>query len=217
MVIIFKKGNTKNLTIYRLIYLLSNIYKVSTKGLTNRLEKTLDENQQRELAGFRSRYSNKDHIDVVNQAKEKCTAYNIPFSIALIAFVYYEKTFDSVQIQAVLTSLQEQGIEDLYIEILKEIYTISSMALHDNDDQFKRNLHKESNKINNRREVRQGYTISPNLFPAALESIIQRLTWETRGLKMDGEYLSHLRFADDILTCANTPHELQQMHATGIS
>ena len=31
------------------------------------------------------------------------------------------------------------------------------------------------------------------------------------GLKIDGEYLSHLRFADDILICANTPHELQHM------
>ena len=38
----------------------------------------------------------------------------------------YEKAFDSVQTQAILTSLQEQGIEDVYIEILKDIYTDSS-------------------------------------------------------------------------------------------
>ena len=37
------------------------------------------------------------------------------------------------------------------------------------------------------------------------------LTCETRGLKIDCEYISHLRFADAILICANTPHELQQM------
>ena len=30
-------------------------------------------------------------------------------------------------------------------------------------------------------------------------------------LKIDGEYLSHLRFADDMFIYANTPHELQQM------
>ena len=74
-------------------------------------------------------------------------------------------------------------------------------------------LHKESNKINTRREVRQGDTISSKLFTAALESIFRRLTWETRGLKIDGEYLSHLRFAVDLLIilCANTPHELQRM------
>ena len=50
----------------------------------------------------------------------------------------YEKAFDSVQTQAILTSLQEQGIEDVYIEILKDIYTDSSVTVH---------LHKESEKI----------------------------------------------------------------------
>ena len=30
-------------------------------------------------------------------------------------------------------------------------------------------------------------------------------------MKIDGEYLSYIRFPDDILIRANTPHELQQM------
>ena len=111
----------------------------------------------------------------------------------------------SIQTQAVLILHQEQGIEDVYIELLKDIYTNSSMTVH---------LHKESNKINIRTGVEQGYTISPKLFTAALESIFRQLTWETRGLKIDGEFLSHLRFADDILICAHTPHELQQTSAT---
>ena len=70
-------------------------------------------------------------------------------------------------------------------------------------------IHKESN--NTRRGVRQGDTISPKLFKAALESIFRRLTWETRAMKKDGEYLCHLRFAHDILICPNTPRKLQQM------
>ena len=156
-----------------------------------KLEKTLDKNQPREQAG--SRYSTTDHIHVVNQLKEQCREYNIPFCIA---FVDYEKTFDSVQTQAVLTSLQEQGTEDVYMEI----YINSSMSVH---------LHQKSNI---RRGVGQRDTISPKLFTAALESIFRRLTWDTRGLKIDGKYLSHLRFADDILICANTPHELKQMY-----
>ena len=60
------------------------------------LEKTLDENQPREQAGFKSRYATTDHIHVVNQLKKKCREHNIPLCIA---FVDYEKT------QAVLTSL----------------------------------------------------------------------------------------------------------------
>ena len=90
----------------------------------------------------------------------------------------------------------------MYIELLEEIYINSSMTVH---------LDKESNKTNIRRGVRQGDTISPKLFTAVFESIFRRLTSETRGLKIDGEYLGHLRFADDVLICANTPQELQHI------
>ena len=89
------------------------------KIITTRLEKKLDETQPREQAGFRSKYSTTDHIHAINQRKEKCREYNIPLCVA---FVDYEKAFDSVETQAILTSLQEQGIEDVYIEILKDIY-----------------------------------------------------------------------------------------------
>ena len=102
MVIFFKKGNKKDIKNFRPICLLSNMYKLFTKIITTRLEKKLDENQH-----------------AINQLKEKCREYNIPLCVA---FVDYEKAFDSVQTQAILTSLQEQGIEDVYIEILKDIY-----------------------------------------------------------------------------------------------
>ena len=199
MVIFFKKGNRKDIKNYRPICLLSNMYKLFTKIITTRLEKKLDENQHREQAGFRSKYSTTDHIHAINQLKEKCREYNIPLCVA---FVDYEKAFDSVQTQAILTSLQEQGIVDVYIEILKDIYTDSSVTVH---------LHKESEKIRINRGVRQGDTISPKLFTATLESIFRRLNWENKGVKIDGEFLSNLRFADDIFLCTETPQELQQM------
>ena len=77
-------------------------------------------------------YSTADHIHAINQLKEKCREYNIPL---FVAFVDYEKAFDSVQTKAILTSLPKQGIEDVYIEITKDIYTDSSVTVH---------LHKES-------------------------------------------------------------------------
>ena len=102
MVIIFKKGNKKDLKNYRLICLLSNILKYESTN--EKLENSLDENQP-------SRYSMTEHIHVIIQLKEKCREYNIPLCIA---FVDYEKAFNSVQTQAVLTLLQEQGLEDEY-------------------------------------------------------------------------------------------------------
>ena len=51
------------------------------KIVTTRLEKKLDENQPREQAGFRSKYSTTDHIHAINQLKEKCREYNIPLYV----------------------------------------------------------------------------------------------------------------------------------------
>ena len=66
MVIFFKKGNRQDIKNYRPICLLSNMYKLFTKIITTRLEKKLDENQHREQAGFRSKYSTTDHIHAIN-------------------------------------------------------------------------------------------------------------------------------------------------------
>ena len=101
MVIFFKKGNRKDIKNYSPICLLSNMYKLFTKIITTRLEKKLDENHPREQAVFRSKHSTTDHIHAINQLKEKCREYNIPLCVA---FVNYEKAFDSVQTQAILTS-----------------------------------------------------------------------------------------------------------------
>lgn len=63
------------------------------------------------------------------------------------------------------------------------------------------------------RGVRQGDPLSPILFVCVLESIFKKLGWEDRepGIKIDGKFLSDLRFADDIVLFANTTEELIMM------
>ena len=63
--------------------------------------------------------------------------------------------------------------------------------------------------VDRMQRVTQGDTISPKLFTATLESIFRMLNWENKGVKIDGEFLSNLRFADDILLFIETPQELQ--------
>ena len=82
-----------------------------------RLTRVLDENQLIEQAGFRSGYSTIDHIHTVNQLKENCAEYQKPLCLA---FVDYEKAFDSVESKAILTSLEKQGIDKGYIDTLAE-------------------------------------------------------------------------------------------------
>ncbi len=53
-----------------------------------------------------------DHLHAINQRKDKCREYNVQLCVA---FADYEKAFGSVQTEAIFTSLQERGIEDIYI------------------------------------------------------------------------------------------------------
>nr|XP_027229599.1 uncharacterized protein LOC113821306 [Penaeus vannamei] len=110
--------------------------------LTNRVTKTLDE----------------------NQLIEKSDEHKIPLAMA---FVDYQKAFDSVDMHRVLESIKNQE--------------------------------------------RQETPSSPKLFIDCFEVVFQNLDWETKGIKIDGEYLSHLRFADEIVLVANNLQDLQQM------
>lgn len=199
MIILHKKGDKRDLKNYRPISLLSNLYKLYTKIITNRLEKILDNNQPREQAGFRRGFSTMDHIHTINQLKEKCQEFNIPLCVA---FVDYEKAFDSVETYAVLKALQDQGINNAYIKILKDIYSDCYNTVR---------MHKASNKIMIRKGVRQGDTGSPKFFTACLESIFKTFDWSSKGININGENMSHLRFADDIVIISHNLNDLEIM------
>ena len=71
-------------------------------------------------------------------------------------------------------------------------------------------LHKESEKIRIERGVRHGQPSHPcKLFTATLGTI--RLNWQNKGLTIDGEFLTNLRFVDDIFVGTEIQQELQQM------
>ena len=197
IILIHKKGDTKDLKNYRPISLLSVIYKLFTKVITNRIADTLDLNQPREQAGFRSGFSTTDHIHTLNQIIEKTNEYRKPLCMA---FIDYEKAFDSVEIPAVLRAIRNQGVEEIYCRILEDIYKDGTAAIK---------VHAETSKIPIKKGVRQGDTISPKLFTACLEEIFRKLEWRDKGIKIGDEYLNNLRFADDIVLFSESVYELQ--------
>ena len=199
IILLHKKGDQKNISNYRPISLLNNIYKLFTKIITNRITRTLDENQPREQAGFRRGFSTIDHLHAVNQLIEKCAEYKIPLVVGLVD---YNKAFDSVEIPDVIEALQEQGVDPVYVNVLKHIYKQAKSFIR---------LHKDSKPFQVSRGVRQGDTSSPKLFTACLEKVFRKLNWSRRGILIDGEYLSHLRFADDIIIFTRNIAELHEM------
>nr|CDJ86668.1 endonuclease-reverse transcriptase [Haemonchus contortus] len=67
--------------------------------------------------------------------------------------------------------------------------------------------------VNVKRSVRQCDTISPKLFIAALENIMRRSEWEDLGVKFDGRFLHHLRFAEDIVFITPNIEQAERMLA----
>ncbi|XP_063542662.1 uncharacterized protein LOC134751210, partial [Cydia strobilella] len=116
VVLFFKKGDNTLLKNYRPISLLSHVYKLFSRVITNRLARRFDDFQPPEQAGFRKGYSTVDHIHALRQVIQKTEEYNLPLCLA---FVDYEKAFDSIETWAVLQSLQRCQIDYRYIEVLK--------------------------------------------------------------------------------------------------
>lgn len=201
VILIFKKGDNTNIENYRPISILSHLYKLLTKIITNRITNKLDFYQPVEQAGFRKHFSTTDHLHTIRTLIEKCTEYNVPLHVA---FVDFQKAFDSVEIWAVLESLENARIDSRYTNIIKNIYENASI-------QIKLDEKTKTNPIKLQRGVRQGDTISPKLFTLVLEDIFKKLKWDTKGVNIDGVYLNHLRFADDIALIANNLQELNEM------
>ena len=197
--LIHKKGDTADIKNYRPISLLPVIYKVFSRILLQRMLQALEQHQLQEQAGVRPGFSTTDHVHVVSQLQKKPTN-KIPLCFA---FVDYEKAFDSIEFTPLSTALANQGVDPAYITILRDLYNGATSTLK---------LYKDSNKISLERGARQGDNISPKLFTACLQdAIINKIDWEEKGINIDGEHLSHLIFADDIILIAHTPQELQEM------
>ena len=110
----FKRGDPKDIKNYRPISLLSHSYKIFTRLLQSRIERTLDENQPTEQAGFREGYSTTDHMQALNQTIEKSN----------------EKAFDTVEHFAIFETLSKTNINETYINTIQNIYSQATAKIH---------------------------------------------------------------------------------------
>ena len=139
-------------------------------------------------------------LHVVNQHQEEAQEYNIPLSFV---FVDYDKAFDSIKFEPIFDAVKNHGVDRAYLNIIKHLYHETTSMIH---------LHTDSKKFRLQRGVRQGENISHRLLTSSLQdAIIGTINWKDRGIKINGEYLSHLIFADDIILIAKWTSELQKM------
>ncbi|KAK6763962.1 hypothetical protein RB195_024337 [Necator americanus] len=162
-------------------------------------DQTVDEAQPQEQPGFRHGFSCLDHIQTVSRVIEVYREYRLPL---VLTFVDYEKAFDSVETNAILSALVDQGVDASYVRTLANCYERCTTRMQ---------LFHLPLTIPIGKGVRQGDTISPKLFTAALQWIMKSLSWEERGIRVDGRFLSNLRFADDIVLFSSSTNEAETM------
>ncbi|KAK6744295.1 hypothetical protein RB195_011164 [Necator americanus] len=119
-VLLYKKGDPHDIGNYRPICLLSVIYKLFTRVILDRIEKVLDEGQPCEQAEFRKGFSTIDHIHTVSKLIEVSREYKMPLCLT---FIDLKKAFDSVETEAVVEALDNQGVPTQYMKILRELYS----------------------------------------------------------------------------------------------
>jgi len=199
IILLFKKGDKKKMENYRPITLNSNICKVFMKVIKNRIYGQLDSFQPKEQAGFRKNFSTLDHIITINQVLEKTSEFKIETHLL---FIDFRKVFDTVSHKFLWEALRAQGVEAQIISILEKIYGNSKAYVR---------LDKCGPPFPIERGVKQGDPLSPNLFNCILQEVFKNLDWEGKGIKIHGNHLTNLRFADDIVLLSNSTEELQKM------
>ena len=135
-------------------------------------------------------------VHAPRQLVEKTSEYHLPLYVAL---VYFRKAFDTVEWNAVWEALYAHGVHVTLIHTLRRLYEASRTLINVNRDEV---------EVSVQRGVRQGDTLSPRLFVAVLRHAMDSIDWETCGLKIDGERLAHLEYADDIALVAKSRPEL---------
>lgn len=199
IILLYKKGDPNNISNYRPISLLSSLYKLFSSILEKRIKETTEKFQPIEQAGFRRGFSTVDHIHSLEMVIEKYQEFNRPI---YAVFIDYQKAFDTLLHSSIWEALLSQEVALEYIQVLKNIYDNSTSRVK---------LETTGPPIQIKRGVRQGDPVSPTIFIAVLEYIIRKLKWEKVGININGCYLSHLRFADDIVLLSESTNQLQQM------
>lgn len=120
---------------------------------------------------------------------EKCNTYNEPLHLV---FVDYNKAFDSEELWTIFHVLHNAIVDSRYKDQMENIYNNATSVINIPEDI-------KTNKIPIKTGGRQSDTISPKLFTLILEDVFRTLDWDRKGIKIDGRYLNHLRFADDVV------------------
>uniref|UniRef100_A0A4W2E7B8 RNA-directed DNA polymerase n=1 Tax=Bos indicus x Bos taurus TaxID=30522 RepID=A0A4W2E7B8_BOBOX len=197
-----KKGNAKECSNYCTIALISHASKVMLKILQARLQQYVNRELPDAQAGFRKGGGTRDQIANICWIIEKAREFqkNIYF-----CFIDYVKAFDCVDHNKLWRILQEMGIPDHLICLLRNLYAGQEATV--------RTGHETTDWFQIGKGVRQVCILSSCLFNLYAEYIMRNAGLEEAqaGIKIAGRNINNLRYADDTTLMAESEEELKSL------
>ncbi|KAF2896537.1 hypothetical protein ILUMI_09638 [Ignelater luminosus] len=178
---------TSCFTIIQVYAPTSNSTKKEIKDFYEALQHTLQNASKSPIepenqAGFRASYLTIDHLQLIEKSKK----YIIPI---YLAFIDYTKASDFIRHKAIEETLEDWGIPQKYVNIIKRIYDKPTACIE---------MDKTGERLNLETGVRLEDLLFPDLFKAVLEHLFRKLDWEEKGVKINDELLNNSRFADAV-------------------
>ncbi|UYV63317.1 hypothetical protein LAZ67_2003735, partial [Cordylochernes scorpioides] len=200
---IYKSGDKNNPTNYRGIALCSNISKLFTTILRNRLNNWIEKREiiLENQAGFRKNRSCTDHILLLNSLIQ--LSLRRKRGKLYVFFVDLTKAFDTVPHDLLWQKLHKMGISNKFVMLIKNFYQEAKITIRWKG-QYSSNV-----KINS--GVLQGESLSPLLFILYMADLIELYNNSAlTGFHLpDFGVLHLLMYADDIAIIGESKINLQ--------
>ena len=201
MIPIPKKANATECSDFRTISLIPHISKILLKILQQRLQGRVGDYIGKTQFGFRRGMGTRDAIGVMRMICERSLELD---NDSYICFVDFEKAFDRVDWVKMMEVLRKVGADWRDRRLIADLYMKQEIAVRIGSECT------EETVIG--RGVRQGCLLSPLLFSLYAETMMnEAMESIEEGIKVGGQYLADVRFADDQAMVAESNRGLQRI------
>lgn len=200
-----KKPGTRKCEQHRTLSLVSHASKILTNILLRRLTTVVEESITDDQFGFRSGRGTREAILSVKIIAEKRLAHALD---TYLAFIDLEKAFDKVDWNILFEILKAAGVKYKDRRIIWCLYKEEKAVIRCGS-------HNEEAAI--QQGVRQGCSLSPILFNLYIQKAMDEVRAaliDTHGVRVHGEKIDMIRFADDIALIAESKEDLEELLGT---
>ena len=185
--------------LHRTISLMSHFTKILLRVLMLRVRKSLRPEISTKQFGFVRDKGTRNAIFTLSMLMERCIEVQKDL---YLCFIDYSKAFDKVKHEKLFEMLETLDIDGKDLRVIRNLYWDQTAAVKIEGE------YTDFKHI--KRGVRQGCVMSPDLFNLYSETILRNLE-DAPGLKVNGENLNNLRYADDTVLMAESVQQLQKL------